>query len=320
MSIMKQRDAASLLRLTLLVLVPLWFSCTTDYYLSSGNLFALTQNLAVVGLVTLGLMLTMIVGEFDLSIAPMVAVSGLILAKTGTDSAVVGVLCAVLFGLIVGLVNALLVVRLKVSSLVTTLGAMILLSGFAFWIANGQVVPYNNFDAADIVDQQWLLLFSPRSLTTLAAFVLVALLLRFSRLGRDIYATGSHRRSATMSGVRTSAALYFAFATSGVCAALAGSLLSISLATGSPTLGNTLLIQAASAAILGGVSLGGGVGTPLGVAIGVLVLAALNNGLGLAGASSASTLLVNGAVLALVVLISGELGKRLNSRSQHRVV
>ncbi|QND44415.1 ABC transporter permease (plasmid) [Rhizobium lusitanum] len=311
---LRQQTASDLLRNFLLIAVPAGFALTTDYYLSSGNLFALAQTFSLVGLVALGLSLTMIVGEFDLSVAPMVAVGGLILAKTGESSAFIGVALAVLFGAAVGLLNAHLVFRLKVSSLVTTLGAMILLSGFAFWIAGGQVVPYNNFDAADAVDQKMFYMLSPRILVTLAAFVLAAFVLRFTRLGRDLYATGSHRQSAIMSGARTGHALYFSFCTSGICAALAGALLSISLATGSPTLGNTLLVQAASAAILGGVALGGGTGRPLGIGVGVGVLAALNNGLSLAGANSATTQLVNGAVLAVVVILGGDLGRLIKSR------
>jgi len=116
-----------------------------------------------------------------------------------------------------------------------------------------------------------------------------------------------------MSGANTSAALCVAFGCSGMLAALAGALISISLATGSPTLGDTLLIQAASAAILGGVSLGGGVGKIHQVAVGVMILAALGNGLSLMGASSATTLLVNGLVLGFVVLMNGDLSAiRLN--------
>ncbi|MBF9000220.1 ABC transporter permease [Vibrio nitrifigilis] len=308
-------NPSDVVRLALFIGVPVCFSLSNSIYLSGGNLFALMQSFALVGLVTLGLALTMIVGEFDLSVSSMVAVGGLILAKTGVDSAWVGVGCAVAFGVVVGIINTLLVIKLKVSSLVTTLGVMILLSGFAYWIAGGQVVPYFNFDASDVLDQQMAYLFSPRILITIVAMLAVFIVLTFTRLGRDIYATGSHRQSAMMSGAKTSASLYFAFICSGAFSALAGALISISLATGSPTLGSTLLVQAASAAILGGVSLNGGVGKVGNIVIGVLILAALNNGLSLAGVSSAMTLLVNGIVLAGVVMINGELGDILKAKA-----
>lgn len=312
-------NPADVVRWALFVGVPVCFSLANSIYLSNGNLFALMQTFALVGLVTLGLALTMIVGEFDLSVSSMVAVGGLILAKTGVDSAWIGVGCAVAFGIAVGIVNTLLVIKLKVSSLVTTLGVMILLSGFAYWIAGGQVVPYFNFDASDVLDQQMAGIFSPRICVTIFAMLAVMLVLKFTILGRDVYATGSHRQSALMSGAKTSASLYFAFICSGAFSALAGALISISLATGSPTLGSTLLVQAASAAILGGVSLNGGVGKIGNIVVGVLILAALNNGLSLAGVSSAMTLLVNGIVLGAVVMINGELGDLLKARVGRRM-
>ncbi|MDC0610692.1 ABC transporter permease, partial [Vibrio sp.] len=210
----------------------------------------------------------------------------------------------------------LMIIKLKVSSLVSTLGVMVLLSGFAYWIADGNVVPYYNFDASDVLDAQFFYLLSPRILITIAAIAAIYLVLNFTRLGRDIYATGSHRQSAIMSGANTTGALLFSFGMSGLLAALAGALISISLATGSPTLGDTLLIQAASAAILGGVSLGGGVGRIPQVAVGVFILAALNNGLSLMGVSSATTLLVNGCVLGAVVVINGGLGDLKIARSK----
>ncbi len=305
---MKTLTPAALLRILLLIAVPLFFTFNNRYFLTSGNLFALMQSFALVGLVAVGLALTMIVGEFDLSIAPVVSVGGLILAKMGGDSAIIGVCYACAFGLAIGMVNALLVVKLKVSSLVSTLGMMILLSGFAFWIADGNVVPYYNFDASDMLNAPILTILSPRILITIAIFFAIYLVLSFTRTGRDIFATGSHRQSAMMSGANTTLAIFFAFGCSGLFSALAGALMSVSLATGSPTLGDSLLIQAASAAILGGVALTGGVGKAQGIATGVFILAALNNGLSLSGVSSAVSQLVNGAVLGIVVLINGDFG------------
>ena len=208
-------NPSDIVRIVLFIALPVLFACMNDIFLTSGNLFALMQNFALVGLVALGLALTMIVGEFDLSVAPMVAVGGLILAKTGDDSALTGVMWACLFGLVVGLINALFIIKLKVSSLVSTLGAMILLSGFAYWIADGNVVPYYNFDASDVLDAQMFYLLSPRILITIAAIVVLFFILNFTRLGRDVYATGSHRQSAIMSGANTTASLFFAFGCSG---------------------------------------------------------------------------------------------------------
>lgn len=308
---MEQNSSARLklaIRLALLVGLPLAFALGTDHFASAPNLYAVMQSFAFLGLLSLGLSLTMIAGEFDLSVAATATVAGLIAVKLGGSGALLGIAAAIGAGAAIGVCNAALLPWLQVSSLVTTVGSMIFLSGVGFWLAGGHVLSYDNFDASDFLDQTLGGVFSPRSLVTLACYVLVSLFLRCTTLGRDVYATGGHRKAAVQSGARVGLALTVCFVASGAFAALGGALLSLSLATASATSGGDVLLQAASAAIVGGVALSGGVGSPLGVAMGVMILTVLNNGLGLLNASSPQILLVNGLILMLVVLLDGRLG------------
>ncbi|MBF8644027.1 ABC transporter permease [Pseudomonas pudica] len=307
---------AGLFRFALLTLVILVFAVTLDSFGSSRNAYALLQAFALLGLVSLGLAATMLVGEFDLSVGSMVAVSGLITLKVGgSDHLLGGVLAAVAFAAAVGLFNALVFAWLRLSSLVITVGTMIALSGFAYWLAGGKVINTENFDAGSLLDDSILGFFSVRSLLTLGMFLLMYLLLKYTRLGRNIFATGSKALAAKASGVSTTRVYIFVFVFSSVCAALAGSLLSISLATASATMGSNLLLQAASAAIVGGIALSGGVGGVGGVLVGVLILTALNNGLSLWGASAAAIAFANGMVLLLVVMFDGRLGHWFRTRT-----
>ena len=292
-------------RLILPAALLLIFAIANHDFLSPGNIYALMQSFALLGLVTLGISLTMIAGEFDLSVGAVSAVAGLVLVKTGEAHSVLGIVFALLAGAAIGLANGALTRSLRVSSLVTTLGSMILLNGLAVWLEGGQVLGYNNFDEADLLDQAFAGILSLRSVTTLAVFVLVALMLSFTRLGRDIRAAGSHRKAAEMAGSNVSLALYAAFILSGALAALTGVLTSISLSTASSRFGTDLVLQAATAAIVGGVTLNGGVGTPFGVACGVITLTILNNGLSLLGIPSATILLLNGALLFVVLISDG---------------
>ncbi|MCA0921441.1 ABC transporter permease [Pseudooceanicola nanhaiensis] len=302
------------LRWLLLLAMGTLFTLANAYFLAPGNLYALGETFALLGLVALGLALTMLAGEFDLSGGAMVAVAGLIMLKCGTESALFGLLAALGFGALVGLFNGLVTLKLNVSSLVTTLGVMILLSGFAVWLEGGQAVSFANYDLTDAFNMDWFAVLSPRSTLTIALFVATGLMLAFTRMGRDIIAAGSHRKAATMAGANVPGAIITSFVLSGLFAALAGALLAITLGRASSTFGANLLLQAASAAILGGVALSGGVGRPFGVAIGVLVLAVLNNGLGLIGASSPAILLLNGAVLLIAVLAGGAPAAWLRAR------
>lgn len=300
-----------LIRAGLLVAILVVFSILSPNFINAYNVYALMQTFALLGMVTLGLSLTMIAGEFDLSVGSMVAVAGLITLKFGGSSMIVGTLAAVGFGVIVGLINAAISSRLKVSSLVVTVGTMMTLSGLAYWIGGGQVVSTDNIDAGMVLDDPILGIFSVRSLLTFAAFGLVFCLMRFTRGGRDIVATGSRRQVAAAAGARIGVSLAIVFVLSAGLSALAGSLIAISLTTASPELGANLMLQAASAAIIGGVALSGGVGGPLGVMIGVFILATLNNGLSAMGANASAVLFANGLVLLAVVILDGRLVRTL---------
>jgi ribose/xylose/arabinose/galactoside ABC-type transport system permease subunit len=301
------------IRLVLLVGMPVIFALSVNHYFSQANLYAIFQAFAFLGIIALGLSVTMVAGEFDLSVAAISTVAGLITVKFGGDSASLGILYAVIFGVVVGVANAALLPWLGVSSLVTTVGSMMFLTGVGYWLAGGRVLSYSNLDVSDFLDQSVAGIFSPRSLITIACFVVVSLVLRFTTLGRDLYASGGHRKAAIQSGARVGKALTVGFVISGGLSALGGGLLSLSLATASATMGSNILLQAASAAIVGGVALGGGIGSPLGVAMGVLILTILNNGLGLLNATSTQILLVNGLLLLTVVLLDGRLGAVLAS-------
>lgn len=298
----------ALLRVLLLIAIFIAFSALFENFLNPRNLYALLQSFALLGLVTLGLSLTMVAGEFDLSVGAMLAVGGLITLKLGDPNVGLGIAAALGFGLVVGLLNAAIFSWLRVSSLVVTVGSMMALSGLAFWIADGRVVSFPNFAPGELLDARLLGVFSLRSLITLAAFGLAVLMMRFTKAGRDVIATGSRRAAALASGARVGFSLFLVFCISSVCAALAGSLIALSLASASATMSGNILLQAASAAILGGVALSGGVGGPAGVLVGVLILTVLNNGLSLIGTSASGILFANGLVLLVVVLLDGRIG------------
>lgn len=308
-----------LIPLGLLVVLMLALSLLSPVFLTPRNLYALLQSFALLGLVALGLSLSMIAGEFDLSVGSMVAVGGLLTLLTSGDNLVLGLAVACAFGLAVGAANALVVLWLNVSSLVVTVGTMMVLSGFAFWLAGGRVISTDNFDPGFWLDDTVLGVLSPRSLITLAAFLCIGLMMSFTIAGRDIRVTGSRRLMATASGARVGVSLLLVFMISGLCAALAGGLLSMSLASASATTASSILLQAVSAAIVGGVALAGGAGGPLGVLLGTLVLVTMNNGLSLLGMSSAGIAFANGLVLLVVVLVDGRLGQEIRALADRRL-
>src|SRR5699024_1834215 len=125
--------------------------------------------------------------------------------------------------------------------------------------------------------------------------------------GREIIAAGGDRKASLVAGVNVKALMIGVFATSGVLSALAGAMLSYGLASATPSGGSAdILVVAVAAAILGGVSLSGGIGRPLGIAAGVLILSVLRAGLTSLGAAPFVHDIVTGAVLLAVAVVDGE--------------
>lgn len=145
-------------------------------------------------------------------------------------------------------------------------------------------------------------IFSPFSLTMIALVVAVGYVLRYTRIGREIYAIGGARKESRAAGISPSKPLILAFALSAGLAALAGSLSSLRSGSATPSGHETLLVAAVTAALIGGISLYGGRGSMSGIFVGVLTLQFLLSGLTLHGAAFWAASLATGAVL-LVFLV-----------------
>ena len=180
--------------------------------------------------------------------------------RPGSRTPLLGVLAAVGCGVGIGAVQGGLIAGLRIPSMPVTLATYIALLGLTYALSGGLSVSYTNFDAVLWVDQTVAGIFSPRSLITLGAFLLAALVLGFTRLGPELRAVGGDRRASRVAGVRVERTLVVLFTVSGALAALGGALLGYSFASANPDPGLQPLLIAAVAALLGGVSLAGGRG------------------------------------------------------------
>ena len=233
------------------------------------------QGFAQLGLLALAIGLTMIAGEFDLSVAGTYAAGGMIAVQAGQSSAVLGVLAAVGAGAAIGAAQGGLVAAVRIPSLPVTLATYIALLGLASAMSGGLSVTYANTAATLALDRPVAVIFSLPSLITLAAFAIAALVLGGTRLGREVRAVGGDRRASRVAGVRVERTLVGLFTASGALAALGGALLSYSRASANPDPGLQPLILATVACLVGGVSLAGGRGLPAGLLAGLLAVALL---------------------------------------------
>ncbi|GAA4712830.1 ABC transporter permease [Nocardioides conyzicola] len=292
--------------LVALALVIVAFAATplrTGTPIATFDIYNALQGFAQIGLLALAIGLTMIAGEFDLSVVGTYALGGMVAVQAGQDSPLLGVLAAVGCGVAIGAVQGLLIARLRIPSMPVTLATYIALLGLTYAMSGGLSVSYTNFDATLWVDQTIGGYFSPRSLITLAAFLLAALLLVGTRLGPELRAIGGDRRASRVAGVRVERTLVGLFTASGALAALGGALLAYSYASANPDPGLRPLLIAVVAALLGGVSLAGGRGTPLGLLAGALCVALLAQVVAVSYLPDYTIQLFYAALLAVIVAI-----------------
>jgi ribose/xylose/arabinose/galactoside ABC-type transport system permease subunit len=271
-------------------------------FLTAATAYSTLQSFSTFSLVALGLGLIMLIGEFDLSVAGVFGLAGCVAVLTGETNPWLGLACALAVGGSFGFAQGLIITAIKLGSVAVTLGGLLIASGLAYVITHNQTISYENIDLAMMLNDRIAWLFSVRSLVSLGVFTIAVVVFAATRLGRDLIAIGSERRAAIIAGVSVRNLLLGAFTFSGVMAALGGALLSYGLASASPSGLSDVLVPSAAAAILGGVSLSGGTGTPLGIVAGVLTLTVLRTGLNALAAPPFAHDLVTGCILFLVAV------------------
>lgn len=299
--------SASLRPFFLLIAVCVVFSILQGGgFFSIHTIFSVFQHFATVGLVALALSLTMLMREFDLSVAGMMVLGGCVAVLCGNDMALVGLAAAVATGILGGFIQSVLILRLGLGSVAVSLGGLLTFGGIAYVITGNQTIAFENMDVAILINAPWFGLISLRAFTVLALFIAAAFLVAYTRIGRDIIAIGSNRPASIVAGVDPDRLLMGVFVASGALTSLAGAMLSYGLLSASPAGGvSDILVPAVAAAILGGVSLSGGVGRPLGVAAGVLILCVLRTGLTSLGVEPYVHDIVTGAILLAVAIVDG---------------
>ncbi len=289
-----------------LLVVAVTFLCTpliSGSALTTFDVYNTFQGFAQLGLLTLGLGMTMIAGEFDLSVVGSYALGGMIAVQAGQSSAAGGVALAVAAGAAIGAVQGGLIAWLRIPSLPVTLATYISLLGLTSAMSGGLSVTYANTGATLWLDRSIARVFSPPSLLTLAAFLIAAVIFGRTRLGIQIRAIGGDRRASRVAGVRVGRTLVGLFTISGALAALGGALFSYSYASANPNPGLQPLILSAVGCLVGGVSLAGGRGLPAGLLAGALAVALLGEINAITALPDYYTQLLYAALLVIIVAI-----------------
>jgi len=308
-----------LLGLTLLLLLMvMWFalSIETTTFWTANNMANLLRQGAMIAILAIGETFVVITGGIDLSVGAIAGFTSMMVAlllthDLGFASSIAGAISITLaIGVFIGLFHAFGVVQMGLPPFIMTLASMYALRGIGLLITNGATISITNDDFTGFsrasflgfpwTDGSW---FAVPMLFWMVIVVAVPayLLLCQSRWGRYLYAIGSNREAARLSGVNVKAITYMAYVVSAFCAAFVGILLAMRIGIGNPTQGDGWELQAIASSVIGGTSLFGAVGSVHGPLIGSFILTTINNGANLLNLNPFWQRIITGLLIILVV-------------------
>jgi ribose transport system permease protein len=258
------------------------------------------------GAVLIGLTLVMIIGELDVSVGGVFAIAGIVLYRCMPLGLVPAIIAALAAGALVGLVNGVIVLKLKVNSLITTISMGFILSGVALLAVDKTVQVKSDFLVAFGNTSLWLFPWSALFYGALTA--VFQFLLRRTRFGIRLYAVGGSRLSSRYTGISVERTGILVFVLCGLFAALGGVLYTARLAAASPLYGGDTAIYVITAALLGGTAIGGGSGDVVKSLLGILLLSIFTKGFTMLQIPAYYQNMVIGVVLILLLYA----GKRLS--------
>jgi simple sugar transport system permease protein len=305
--------------LVLFALVTLYFAATEPTFRSFDNIVSILQSVSTVGIIALGVTVSMIIGGFDLSIGAnagftvMLCAIGLVMLALPTVAVVPIALAG---GLLIGALNGVLVVRLRVPDLLATLGMLFVLQGAQLLPSRGQSIS----TGAVLGGREYTGIFTDAFLyigrgriggeipvpIVLFAFVGIVLwvVLERTRWGRMLYAIGGNAEAARLAGVRVDRLRMAAYMVSGVLASLGGIILAARIGEGDVGAGNSYLLDAVAAALVGYAVLAVNRPNVLGTAVGAVFLGIMINGLTIKNFPYYTQDFVKGVVLMVALLLT----------------
>lgn len=280
----------------LMVLVLMWgiLMCVSPTFRTVDNAVNILRQVAVNGILAIGMTFVIMTGGIDLTVGALVAVSGVICGSilvVHPDQVLMAVLASILVCAVFGALNGFFVSFIGVPAFVATLAGMTMARGFAYVYSDGK--PYT-LNAPGFR-------FIGKGMTPIIIFLVIVLIchiiLSKMKFGRYIYATGGNIKAAEASGIKAKYILMRVYIMAGVLSGIAGIVLAARTNSGQPAVGVGFETDAIAAAVIGGTSMTGGIGTIPGTLVGILIIGTLNNGLNLLDVSSYWQQIIKGMII-----------------------
>lgn len=305
--------------LTILTII---FSILSPNFFTSQSLILIAKHVALYAIMGIGMTAVIISGGIDLSVGSVVGLSGMIaggLIYQGLVLNMFGVtiyfnifivmLIAAILGIIIGALNGILISRFKVAPFIATLGTMYIARGMALLRSGGETFP-NLVGKPELGNTGFPVLGAgtiigiPISIWLMIAIGLLTIyVFKKTPLGWHIFAVGGNEKAALLSGVRVKNIKMYVYMFSGFCSAIVGLIVSSQLVAAHPATGESWEMNAIAAAVLGGTSMSGGIGTIGGTLVGAFVIGVLNDGMIMLGVSEFWQMVIKGLVIIIAVIV-----------------
>lgn len=299
--------------ITLLVLI-LIVSCLSDNFFTLNNIFNILQQTSINAIIAVGMTLVILTSGIDLTVGSIFALAGAVTASMiGADiSPFIAICAALILSAILGAFSGIIIAKGKLQAFIATLVMMLILRGATLVYTKGSPISIGTNDNSEMFE--WIAFGRVLGIPTpiiimLVVFAAAWYLLKYTRLGRYIYALGGNESATQLSGINVDKVKIIVYAMSGLLCAVASTIEVSRLSSAQPTAGTGYEMDAIAAVVLGGTSMSGGRGKIIGTLIGALILGFLNNGLNMLGVDAYYQMIVKGGVILLAVLVDKKTNK-----------
>jgi len=291
----------------ILLLMMLIMTILNPKFLTINNLMNILRQQTPIAIMAFGVNLAIISGGIDISVGSVIAMAAVILAKFAkVDSSgagyplIVPIIASLLAGGAAGLVNGVVIAYGKVPPFIATLGMMSVARGIALIISKGRPITgfseaFNFIGGGSFLDLPFPIYI------LLASYLIIYAILHLTKFGTYVFAIGSSQMAAEVSGVNVKRTKVLIYIISGIFTGIAAIVLASRTLSGQPAVGEGYEMNAITAAIIGGTSFSGGIGTAFGTFIGALIMGVLTNGMTMLQIEPATQMVVRGSVIILAV-------------------
>ncbi len=279
-------------------------------FLKMNNLLNVLLHISTNGIMAIGMTVVLISGAFDLSIGSVMSLSGILAVLLMPYLGVwPSIAAAIVAGALCGILNGLIITKGKVNPFITTLGTMVLIKGLCLAITNSQPISPKN-QQFNLISWGTLGGIPHPVIVFLVVAAAAALMLRYTNVGRNVYAIGGNEFSCKLAGIKVSRYKIVYFAICASLAALAGIMVSSRANIGSAVLGDNSSLIIIATVVLGGTSLSGGKGTILGTLLGIIIFGLIDNGMVQLDVKSYYQFVVRGTIILFVILADTLIARR----------